>query len=164
MMISQVHGQFEKVEGRVEFDPQRPAETIVDVRLEAASISTREPQRDAHLKSADFLDADNYPYLTFTGRRVEVIDATHARLVGDLTIRDVTREATLAVEYNGMAKSPWGTTSAGFTASTAINRKDWNLTWNVALETGGWLVGETINIYIEMEIVRQPASVAEIAA
>lgn len=87
---------------------------------------------------------------------MEVVDETHARLVGDLTIRDVTREVVLDVEYNGMAKSPWGTTNAGFSASTKINRKDWGLTWNVGLETGGWLVGDAINVSIELEIVKVP--------
>jgi polyisoprenoid-binding protein YceI len=84
-----------------------------------------------------------------------VLDDTHTRLVGDLTIRDVTRQVTLHVEYSGMAQSPWGTTSAGFTASTRINRKDWDLNWNVALETGGWLVGDEIKIDLELEIVKQ---------
>ena len=84
-----------------------------------------------------------------------MLDEHHARLVGDLTIRDLTREVTLEVEYSGMAQSPWGTTSAGFTASTKINRKDWDLNWNVALETGGWLVGDEIKIDLELEIVKQ---------
>ncbi len=156
MMISTVHGQFEKVTGTVDFNPEAPAKTIVDVQIEAASITTRDAQRDGHLISPDFLDAGNYPYLTFKGKRVEVVDETHARLVGDLTIRDVTREVVLDVEYNGMAKSPWGTTNAGFSASTKINRKDWGLTWNVGLETGGWLVGDAINVSIELEIVKVP--------
>jgi polyisoprenoid-binding protein YceI len=158
MMITSVHGQFEKLSGVVNFNPESPASTSVDVQIDAASITTREPQRDAHLVSADFLDAETYPYLTFKSKRVEVVDDTHARLVGDLTIRDVTREVILDVVYNGMAKSPWGTTNAGFSASTKISRKDWGLNWNVALETGGWLVGDTININIELEIIKQPES------
>lgn len=160
MMISSVHGQFEKVGGTVNFDPQNPAATTVDVQIEAASITTRDSQRDGHLVSPDFLDAAAYPYLTFKSKRVEVLDETHARLTGDLTIRDVTKEVALDVEYNGMAKSPWGTTNAGFSASTKISRKDWNLNWNVALETGGWLVGDLINVSIELEIVQQPEAQA----
>src|SRR5512139_2391805 len=165
MMISNVRGQFQKVNGTVEFDEATPANTRVDVQIEVASINTREEKRDAHLKSPDFFDAEKYPYLTFKSKRVEVKDATHARLIGDLTIRDVTREVSLDVEFNGMAKSPWGATSAGFSAKTSIKRKDWGLNWNVALETGGWLVGDEIHISIELEIVKQPeAALAEAVA
>jgi polyisoprenoid-binding protein YceI len=155
MMISNVRGSFETFTGTVDFDELRPANTKVDVQIEAASISTRDAKRDGHLRSPDFFDAENYPYLTFKSKRVEVLDDTHARLVGDLTIRDLTREVTLQVEYSGMAQSPWGSTSAGFTASTKISRKDWDLNWNVALETGGWLVGDEIKIDLELEIVKQ---------
>jgi polyisoprenoid-binding protein YceI len=156
MMISNVRGQFQKVSGTVEFDEASPANTRIDVQIEAASVNTKEEKRDAHLKSPDFFDAEKYPYLTFKSRRVEVKDATHARLMGDLTIRDVTREVSLDVEYNGSARSPWGAISAGFSARTAIKRKDWGLNWNVALETGGWLVGDEIHIAVELEIVQQP--------
>jgi polyisoprenoid-binding protein YceI len=164
MMISNARGQFQKVGGTVEFDEANPANTRVDVQIEVASINTRDEKRDAHLKSPDFFDAEKYPYLTFKSKRVEVKDATHARLLGDLTIRDVTREVALDVEYNGLAKSPWGTTSAGFSARTAIKRKDWNLNWNVALETGGWLVGDDVHINIELEIVQQPETAPAAAA
>lgn len=159
MMIAKVRGWFEKFEGTVNLDEENPANTTVDVRIEASSINTREPQRDGHLRSADFLAADEYPYLAFKSKEVEVIDARTARLTGDLTIRDVTREVILDVEYSGSAKSPWGTTSYGFSAATVINRKDWNLTWNKALETGGVLVGEEINIDIELELVKAPEAV-----
>jgi polyisoprenoid-binding protein YceI len=155
MMISNVRGRFEKFTGTVDFDEANPANTKVDVQIETASISTREPQRDGHLRSPDFLDAEKYPYLTFKSKRVVVIDTQHAKLVGDLTIRDITRQVTLDVEYSGMSMSPWGTTNAGFTASTKISRKDWNLNWNVALETGGWLVGDEIKIDLELEIIQQ---------
>ena len=165
MMISNVRGQFEKVSGVVEFDEAIPANSKVDVKIETASVNTKEEKRDAHLKSPDFFDAEKYPYLTFKGKRVEVKDATHARVIGDLTIRDVTKEISLDVAYNGSAKSPWGTTSAGFSARTTIKRKDWNLNWNVSLETGGWLVGDDVRIDIELEIVQQPEAVpAAVAA
>jgi polyisoprenoid-binding protein YceI len=154
MMISRVRGWFEKFSGEFEIDENNPADSKIDVRIEAASINTREPQRDAHLRSPDFLDAEKYPYLTFTSKRVEVLDSTHAKLYGDLTIREVTHEVTIDVEYNGQAKSPWGTTSLGFNGHTVINRKDWDLTWNKALETGGVLVGEEITIDIELELVQ----------
>jgi polyisoprenoid-binding protein YceI len=160
MMISNVRGQFQKLSGTIEFDEANPAATTVDVQIEAASVNTREEKRDSHLKSPDFFDAAQYPYLIFKSRRVEVTDASHARLTGDLTIRDVTKEVALEVEYNGSAKSPWGTLSVGFSAMTSLNRKDWGLTWNVALETGGILVGDQVNISIELEIVKQPEAAA----
>ncbi len=156
MMISNVRGRFERFTGTVDLDPDAPENTKVDIQIEADSISTRDPKRDGHLKSPDFLNAEKYPYLRFKSTRVDVVDASHARLTGDLAIGDVTRPVTLEVEYSGMSKSPWGTTSAGFTASARINRKDWNLTWNVALETGGWLVGDEIKIDIDLEIVQVP--------
>jgi len=155
MMISNVHGQFQNVSGTVEFDEGQPTASSVDVQIEAASIDTHDEKRDGHLRSADFFDAAQYPYLSFKSRRVEVVDDSHGKLYGDLTIKNITRPVVLAVEYSGMAKSPWGSSSAGFTASTKINRKDWELNWNVALETGGVLVGDTINISIELEIVKQ---------
>jgi polyisoprenoid-binding protein YceI len=164
MMISNVRGQFQKVNGTVEFDEAHPANSKVGVQIEAASVNTKEEKRDAHLRSPDFFDAEKYPYLTFKSKRIEVKDANHTRLIGDLTIRDVTKEVSLDVEYNGSAKSPWGTTSAGFSAKTTIKRKEWNLNWNVALETGGWLVGDDININIELEIVKQPEAAAVAAA
>ncbi len=154
MMISRVRGWFEKFSGEFEIDENKPAESRIDVRIEAASINTREPQRDGHLRSPDFLDAEKFPYLTFASKRVEVLDNTRAKLYGDLTIRDVTHEVVMDVEYTGQAKSPWGTTSLGFNGHTVINRKDWDLTWNKALETGGVLVGEEISIDIELELVQ----------
>ncbi len=155
MMISNVHGLFEDISGTVDFDEQNPTRSKVDVQIAAASLSTRDERRDAHLRSGDFLDAEQYPYLTFKSRKVEKLDNTHGRLTGDLTIRGVTRPVVLDVEYAGQAKSPFGLVSAGFTAHTRINRKDWGLTWNMALETGGVLVGDVINIDIELEIVKQ---------
>ncbi len=160
MMISKVRGQFERFSGTVELDEDDVTRSSVEVQIEAASINTRDAQRDAHLRSADFLNAEQYPYLIFKSKRVEQIDATHGRIIGDLTIRDVTREVVLDVEYAGQSKSPWGTISAGFNAQTKINRKDWGLTWNVALETGGVLVGEDVTINIEIELVKQPEEVA----
>jgi polyisoprenoid-binding protein YceI len=157
MMISNVRGQFQKFSGTVDFNETDPARSSVEVQIDAASINTREPQRDAHLRSADFLDAENYPYLTFKSKQVVKTGSNSGHIVGDLTIRNVSREVVLDVEYSGQAKSPWGTTSAGFSASTTINRKDWNLAWNQVLETGGVLVGDQIKIAIEIEVVKQQA-------
>jgi polyisoprenoid-binding protein YceI len=155
MMISKVRGRFESFTGTVNFDEANPAASSVEVQIDASSINTNDEKRDSHLTSADFLDAANFPQITFVSKRVEVIDDSHGRIIGDLTIRGVTKEVVLETEYSGQAKSPWGTTSAGFSAETKINRKDWGLNWNVALETGGVLVGEEVLIQIEVEIVKQ---------
>lgn len=160
MMISRVRGVFDKFEGQVNLDEHNPTATTVDIRISADSINTREEKRDAHLRSADFLAAENYPYLTFTGKRVEQTGPETARLTGDLTIRGISREVVLEVVYNGSARSPWGATSFGFNAHTVINRKNWDLTWNAALETGGVLVGDEISIDIELELVKTPEQAA----
>lgn len=164
MMISRVRGRFESFSGTVEFDEQEPTNSAVTVQIDAASINTQDAKRDGHLTSPDFLDVAQFPHLTFTSKRVEKIDDSHGRIIGDLTIHGVTNEAVLEVEYAGQAKSPWGTTSAGFSAETKINRKDWGLTWNVPLETGGVLVGEEVTIAIELEIVKQVEQPEAVAA
>jgi polyisoprenoid-binding protein YceI len=155
MMIANVRGRFEKFNGSIDFDEHDPTRSSVDIQIDASSINTREPQRDGHLKSADFLDVENYPHITFKSKRVEVKDDKHALVTGDLTIRNITREVVLDTYFAGMAKSPYGTTNAGFSATTRINRKEWNLTWNVALETGGVLVGDEVKIEIGLEIIKQ---------
>ena len=159
MMISNVRGQFQKFSGTIDFDETNPANTTVAVQIDVASLSTGDEKRDAHLKSADFFDAEHYPHLTFHSTRIDVKDKTHAVLYGDLTIRNVPHEVALDVEFNGLAKSPWGTTNAGFSAKAQIKRKNWGLNWNVALETGGWLVGDDVHISIDLEIVKQPETV-----
>lgn len=164
MMITNVRGEFKEVSGSVEFNPEQPAKSTVDVEIKAASIDTREPDRDAHLKSPDFLDVGEYPRITFTSTNIDVTGENSGRVTGDLTIRDVTRPVTLAVEYTGISRSPWGTDVAGFTATASISRKDWDLTWNVALETGGVLVGDMIKITIDLELVRQTEAEAEKAS
>lgn len=163
MMISKVRGAFEKFSGSVELDEQNPANTRVEVAIETASINTREEKRDAHLRSADFFESEKYPNMVFKSSRVEVLNDERARLYGELTIKDITRPVVLDVEFNGSAKSPWGTTSFGFNGSTTINRKDWKLEWNVALETGGVLVGDDVKIDIELELVKVPEEQAQAA-
>jgi polyisoprenoid-binding protein YceI len=163
MMVSKVRGSFEKWSGTIAIDPEHPEQAVVDVSIDAASINTRDAQRDGHLKSPDFLDAEHYPTLHFKSTRVEVLGNDRAKLYGDLTIRDVTKPVVLDVEYQGSAKSPWGSISYGFSGSTKINREDWGLNWNAALETGGWLVGKEIQIDIElglMQVVEQQAQAA----
>lgn len=161
MMIAKVRGSFETFEGDFDMNEENPEASSISVRIEAGSINTRNGQRDAHLRSPDFLDAENHPHLTFTSTSIELLDGKKAVLNGDLTIRGTTRPVSMDVEFIGSAKSPWGATSYGFNGITTINRKDWNLTWNQALETGGMLVGDEITIDIELELVKvteqQPA-------
>jgi polyisoprenoid-binding protein YceI len=164
MMISTVRGQFKSFTGTVEADEANPTAAKVDVQIDASSILTGDEKRDGHLRSPDFFNAEQYPHITFKSTRVERIDENNGKLYGDLTIRDVTKPVVLDLEYAGQAKSPWGTTSAGFSATTKINRKDWDLNWNVALETGGWLVSDQITISIEVELVKQVEQPAEAAA
>ncbi len=154
MMISKVRGSFETFSGTVNFDEKNPVNSTVDIAVELASINTRDGQRDGHLKSPDFFDVETHPTMRFVSTRVEQIDENNGRLIGNLTIKGVTHEVALDVEYAGMAKSPWGTQSAGFSATGTLNRKDWGLNWNQALETGGVLVGEKINLEIELELVK----------
>ena len=155
LVITTVRGRFEKFEVRPDFDPDHPEHSSVEVRIDASSISTREPKRDAHLKSPDFLDAEKSPYITFKSGRVQRKGGDRYELVGDLTIRDVTREVVLNTTFAGIAKDPMGNEHAGFSAETSLNRKDFGLNWNMALETGGVLVGDVIKIYIETELVKQ---------
>jgi polyisoprenoid-binding protein YceI len=164
MMIAKVRGIFEKFDIQIDLDETQPENTSVKVQVETASINTREPQRDAHLRSADFFNSENTPYMTFESRKVDMLDSHHARLHGNLTIRDMTRPITIDVEYSGQAQSPWGTVSAGFSGHAVISRKDWGLTWNQALETGGVLVSDEVEINIELEVVKQREAEAETAA
>jgi polyisoprenoid-binding protein YceI len=163
MMISRVRGEFERFSGTILPNEANPAASAVDVQIDAASINTRDEQRDAHLRSPDFLNAEHYPFLTFKSTRVEQIDSHNAKLHGNLTIRDITRPVTLDVEFQGKSKSPWGAEVYGFNARTKINRKDWGLEWNVALETGGVLVGDEVTIDIELELVKQPEPSLQVA-
>ncbi|MFZ9859344.1 MAG: YceI family protein [Roseiflexaceae bacterium] len=153
MMISNVRGQFNKFSGTINLDEATPTNSSVDVSIDVASINTRDEKRDGHLTSPDFFDAATYPTITFKSTKVEKTGDTTGKIHGDLTIKGVTKAVTLDATFMGKAKSPWGTTSAGFNASTKINRTDFGLTWNVALETGGILVGEEISINIELEAV-----------
>lgn len=164
MMISTVRGRFEDFDGTFEINEADPSQSKIEVEIQTASINTKEAQRDGHLISPDFFDAEKYPVMTFKSKRVEKVDNQNVRLVGDLTIKDITKEVVLAVEYAGQAKSPWGTVNAGFTGHTKISRKEWGLTWNVALETGGVLVGDEITISIELELVKQPEAVPALEA
>jgi len=155
MMIATVRGQFERFTGTIEVDEQDPTRAHVEIQIDATSLNTRNDQRDADLPGPNFLDVDHYPSISFKSTRIEQLDTAHGRITGDLTVHGETHEVVLDVEYTGQAKSPWGTTAAGFNAHTKLNRKDWGLTWNAVLETGGVMVGEEITIDIEVELIKQ---------
>jgi polyisoprenoid-binding protein YceI len=153
LMISTVKGRFGSITGRVAFDPDDPGSLALDVTIPVATVDTRVEQRDQHLRSADFFDADRFPEMHFVGRRVDGDIASNFRLTGDLTIRDVTRPITLEVTAEGRTRDPWGNERLGFRASGQLDRGDFGFTYNQALETGGVLVGETVRITINMELV-----------
>jgi polyisoprenoid-binding protein YceI len=162
MVISKVHGRFAKWSGTIALDEADLTRSEIDVRIDAASIDTQVADRDAHLRSADFLDVAAHPEITFRSKRVEKRGDGY-RVTGDLAIRGVTREVELDAEFAGLGKDPWGNTRAGFSAKTSIDRRDYGLRWNAALETGGVLVGEKIEIAIEVEAVK-PAAANPVAA
>jgi polyisoprenoid-binding protein YceI len=165
MMVSYVRGHFKNVHGTLEFDPQNPQGSSVKVTIDAQGIWSGEPQRDAHLRSADFLDVENFPEITFIGNQVELIGANDYRATGDLTIRGVTRKVTLDVHYLGQWQTPWWEdgvdkgpkTRAGFVAETTINRQDFGVRWNSALDQGGIVVGNTVAITIDAEAILESA-------
>jgi polyisoprenoid-binding protein YceI len=161
LMISSVKGAFGDVQGTVRVDESGARTVLVDVTIQVASIDTRQEQRDAHLRSSDFFDAERFPTITFRSRMVEGnhLDGEF-RLVGDLTIRDVTREVVLDVSAEGRLTDPWGAERAGFSAQGKIDRTDFGLTWNQALESGGVLVSNEVKISAEVELIRQAKQAA----
>ena len=154
MMFATVKGRFSDVQGTISLDEDSHATSAVDVEIAAASVDTRDEKRDAHLRSADFFDAETYPTITFKSTKVEPKGANRAAVTGDLTIRGVTREVVLDTEETGRGQSPFGQDVIGFTATTTINRKDYGLNWNAALESGGVLVGDEVRITLDVEATR----------
>jgi polyisoprenoid-binding protein YceI len=154
MVVSKVRGRFTKFAGSIRIDDADIAGAEATLTIEAASIDTGVPDRDAHLRSAEFFDVEKFPELHFHSKRIEKLDDVRYRLVGDLAIRDITREVVLDIEYGGRAKDPWGNERVGFVGKTSIDRRDFGLTWNQLLETGGIVVGDRVDIDIEIEGVR----------
>ncbi|HVA64104.1 MAG TPA: YceI family protein, partial [Terriglobales bacterium] len=155
MMVSNVKGVFAKTSGTVTLDEGDFTQSKVEVEIDAASLDTREPQRDNHLRSADFLEVEKFPLLTFRSTRIEPAGEGFT-MTGDLTIHGVTRPVKLAVEAPGpVAKDPWGGTRRGFEAAGELSRKDFGLVYNQALETGGVLVGDKVKLALEVELVQQ---------
>jgi polyisoprenoid-binding protein YceI len=155
MMITTVRGAFTSFDGTLQLDEQNPAASHIEGTVDVASINTNESQRDDHLRSADFFDAENYPQMSFRSTHVEHSGGDNFKLYGDLTIKDVTREVVFDVVNEGQGQDPWGNQRWGFSAATKLSRKDFGLTWNVALETGGWLVGDEVKVAIELQLVQQ---------
>jgi polyisoprenoid-binding protein YceI len=155
MMISNVKGQFTGLQGALTLDEADLTNSRVQVSIEAGSISTRDAQRDAHLKSADFFDVEKFPTLSFKSTRISLVRAGELAIEGDLTIRDVTRKVLFSVEGpTPPAKDPWGNTRVAVSATTKISRKDFGLTWNAALEGGGILVGDEVTITLDVQFVK----------
>jgi polyisoprenoid-binding protein YceI len=155
MMISNVKGQFTRVKGTLALDEADFTDSRVEASIEAASINTRDDQRDAHLKSADFFDVEKFPTLSFNSTRITRIADGELAVAGDLTIHGVTRNVVFTVEGpSAPAKDPWGNARRGLSATTKINRKDFGLTWNAALETGGILVGDEVSITLDVQFVK----------
>ncbi len=165
MVLAKVRGKFTRWSGAVVAEDGDESRASVEVVIDASSIDTGVADRDAHLKSADFLDVAHYPEITFKSERTERLDPERLRVSGRLSIHGVSHEVVLDVEYAGRAKDPWGHERAGFTAKTSIDRKEFGLTWSQVLETGGLVVGDRVDIEIEVEAVKQaedsaPAQVA----
>lgn len=154
LMISTVRGRFGDVRGTITLNGTDLTRASVEAEIATASIDTRTEQRDAHLRSADFFEVEKYPAITFRSRRIERIKGDRYRIVGDLTIRDITREVVLEGTDEGRGKDPWGGDRLAFSATTTIDRRDFGLTWNQALETGGVLVSNEIKITLDVQAVK----------
>jgi polyisoprenoid-binding protein YceI len=157
MVITKVRGRFLKWDGSLTLDEQDWSKSKVDVSIDAASITTNDEKRDAHLRSADFLDAEKFPKLTFKSTKVEAGKGDTLAVTGNLTIRDVTRAITIEVEKLGKAKDPWGHNKIAFNGKVAIEREEYGAKWNQALEAGGLLVGKQVEIDLELQAVAPPA-------
>ena len=157
-MVTKVRGSFNEFEGTGYFDTDHPANSQLRLTIQTASIDTRNADRDAHLKSNDFFDMETYPEITFTSTAVEQVDDTDYRVTGDLTIKGVTKPVTVDFEFTGTAVDPYGNTRVGLEGKTTVNRKDWGVSWNAALDAGGVLVSEKVTLEFEVSAIRSDAS------
>jgi len=155
MMVSTVKGRFRNLEGTVHLDEANPAASRVVASIDVGSVDTAEPQRDAHLRSDDFFNAEAYPKMTFRSTQVDRVDDTHWKVIGDLTIRGVTKEVVLDTEYEGQIKDAYGKQRAAFSAETTLNRKDFGLKWNLLLEAGGVAVSDKVRVILNIAAVRE---------
>jgi polyisoprenoid-binding protein YceI len=154
MMFSTARGRFNKFDATVNLDEQHPEKSSVQVKIDVASVDTREAKRDEHLRTSDFFDSATYPHMTFNSKKVVAKGHDRYDVVGDLTIRGVKREVVLDAAITGILNDPWGFRRAGFSAQAAVSRKDYGVKWNVALEAGGIAVGDEVKITIDGELVQ----------
>jgi len=159
-MVTKVRGSFNDFEGSGYFDAENPAASNLQLTIQAASIDTRNADRDGHLRSNDFFDMETYPTITFTSTSVEALDADTYRVTGDLTIKDVTKPVTIDFDVAGTAVDPYGNTRLGLDGSVVVNRKDWGVNWNAALEAGGVLVSEKVTLEFEVPAILTAAATA----
>jgi polyisoprenoid-binding protein YceI len=155
-MVSKVRGSFNQFAGTGYFDAENPAASRVELTIQAASVDTRNADRDAHLRSNDFFDMENHPEIRFVSTAVQQVDTDNYRVTGDLTIRGVTKPVTVDFEFTGTAVDPYGNQRIGVEGKTTVNRKDWGLNWNAALEAGGVLLGEGVVLEFEVSAIRTP--------
>lgn len=156
MVVSKVHGHFRTWNGTIAFDPTNPSQAETEVTIDTASVDTGQAERDTHLRSADFFDVQHHPKMTFKSTGIDTHDDTHFTVSGELTIRGIARPVSFEAEYHGQAKDPWGNIRAGFAAKTSISRKDFGLTYNQVLEAGGVLVGDKVDIELDVEVLQSP--------
>lgn len=154
-LVTKVRGRFTDFEGTIEYNEAHPEQSSVNFTIQATSIDTAEPDRDKHLRTADFFDVDQYPTITFHSKRITRRSGDTFDVVGELTMHGVTKEIVLPVAHMGRAKDPWGGDRIGFEAETTLNRKDFGLNWNAMLEAGGFLVGDDVKVSIEIQAVGQ---------
>jgi polyisoprenoid-binding protein YceI len=157
LMISKVRGTFKTLSGTIALPAGGGIPTSIDVSIDAASIDTRDAQRDGHLKSPDFFDVEKYPTITFKSTSITPTDATHFDVTGDLTIHGTTQSVTFSAELTGQGKDPWGNDRVGYEAAHKVNRKDFGLVWNQALEAGGVAIGDQVDITLDVEAIPTPA-------
>ena len=153
-MVTKVRGSFNEFDGSGSFDAEDPTRSHLQLTIQAASIDTRNADRDSHLKSNDFFDMETYPEITFRSTAVENVDAENYRVTGDLTIKGITKPVTVEFQYTGTAVDPYGNTRIGLDGTTTVNRKDWGVNWNAALEAGGVLVSEKVTLEFEVSAIR----------
>jgi polyisoprenoid-binding protein YceI len=157
-MVTKVRGLFTELDGHIHIDGSDPARSSAEVTIQVASIDSQQPDRDKHLRSADFFDVENHPTITFKSTEAELLDEDTYRLTGDLTIRGVTRPVAIDLEFSGATNDPWGQFRIGFEGTVVVNRRDWGLGWNMPLDTGGLLVSEKITIELDIAAVRPVAA------
>jgi polyisoprenoid-binding protein YceI len=155
MVVSTVRGSFGVYESKISFDPAKPTSIIAEIEIDAKSIDTGVKKRDNHLRNADFFDVEKFPKLKFKARKIESLGGSHYKVIGDLTIKDVTREIALDGDgFGGLYKNPWGKSVTAVSARATINREDFGLVWNVPLENGAFLVSKNVDLEIELELVK----------